>query len=81
MLNGKEIKCVKDMVLTGTPEFPVYSGGSVTFHNTVQDDRKLQDAVQTFLQVLNDYPEPLVPVNRDSAVVRALRFALGSTER
>ena len=35
MLNGKEIKCIKDMVLTGTPERPVYSGGNVTFHNPV----------------------------------------------
>ena len=30
MLNGKEIKCIKGMVLTGTPERPVYSGGTVT---------------------------------------------------
>ncbi|MDX7606270.1 hypothetical protein SJS41_12980 [Klebsiella quasipneumoniae] len=35
MLNVKENKCikVKGMVLTGTPERPVYSGGAVTNYN------------------------------------------------
>ena len=35
MLNVKENKCikVKGMVLTGTPEHPVYSGGTVTAYN------------------------------------------------
>ncbi|HCI6032386.1 TPA: hypothetical protein NPN71_004205 [Klebsiella quasipneumoniae subsp. quasipneumoniae] len=43
MLNGKEIKCIKGMVLTGTPERPVYSGGSVTFHNPVTDAVKVKE--------------------------------------
>ncbi|HBW2749353.1 hypothetical protein [Klebsiella variicola] len=43
MLNGKEIKCIKDMVLTGTPERPVYSGGSVTFRNPVTDAVKVKE--------------------------------------
>ncbi|HGW4305861.1 TPA: hypothetical protein ACNIEN_001956 [Klebsiella pneumoniae] len=45
MLNGKEIKCikVKDMVLTGTTEHPVYSGGSVTFRNPVTDAVKVKE--------------------------------------
>ena len=35
MLNGKENKYIqiKGMVLTGTPERPVYSGGTVTAYN------------------------------------------------
>ncbi|HGU5457951.1 TPA: hypothetical protein ACM9YU_002531 [Klebsiella pneumoniae] len=40
----------------------------------------LQDAAKTLLQVLDDYPEQLVPINRNSAVVMALRYALSSTE-
>ncbi|HCI6743164.1 TPA: hypothetical protein NPP67_004228 [Klebsiella variicola subsp. variicola] len=44
MLNGKEIKCIKDMVLTVTPERPVYSGGSVTFHNPVTDAVKVEES-------------------------------------
>ncbi|MFQ1432461.1 hypothetical protein ACJWRY_01830 [Klebsiella pneumoniae] len=44
MLNGKEIKCIKGMVLTGTPEHSVYSGGSVTFHNPVTDAVKVKES-------------------------------------
>lgn len=33
MLNGKEIKSIKNMVITVTPERTVYSGGSVIFNN------------------------------------------------
>lgn len=43
MLNGKEIKSVKDMDLTGTPEWPVYSGGTVTFHTPVADVGALKE--------------------------------------
>ncbi|HBS6291121.1 TPA: hypothetical protein MDS46_003373 [Klebsiella pneumoniae] len=45
MLNGKENKCikVKDMVLTGTMEHPVYSGGSVTFRNPVTHAVKVKE--------------------------------------
>lgn len=39
MLNGKEIKCIKGMVLTGTPERPVYSGGN----NPVTDAVKVKE--------------------------------------
>lgn len=33
------------------------------------------EAIQDFLRVLDEYPEQLVPINRNSAVVRALRNA------
>ena len=36
---------------------------------------ELREAVVDFLIVLDEYPEQLVPINRDSAVVRALRAA------
>nr|DAI75655.1 MAG TPA: hypothetical protein [Caudoviricetes sp.] len=36
---------------------------------------ELREAVVDFLTVLDEYPEQLVPINRDSAVVRALRAA------
>lgn len=32
------------MVLTVTPERPVYSGGSVTFHNPVTDAVKVEES-------------------------------------
>ncbi|QIH62349.1 hypothetical protein CRX67_03895 [Enterobacteriaceae bacterium A-F18] len=35
------------------------------------------EAIQDFLRVLDEYPEQLVPINRNSAVVRALRNAAG----
>lgn len=43
MLNGKEIKCIKDMVLTGTQDRPVYSGGTVTFHNPVASAAEMKE--------------------------------------
>lgn len=36
---------------------------------------ELRETVVDFLTVLDEYPEQLVPINRDSAVVRALRAA------
>ena len=36
----------------------------------------LLDAANTFLQVLDEHPDQLVPVNRNSAVVRALRSSV-----
>lgn len=40
----------------------------------VPDD--LKEAAADLLATLDDYPEQLVPINRDSAVVRALRAAM-----
>ena len=40
----------------------------------VPDD--LKEATADLLATLDDYPEQLVPINRDSAVVRALRAAM-----
>ena len=37
---------------------------------------ELKDAAADFLTVLDEYPEQLVPINRDSAVVRALRSTM-----
>lgn len=37
---------------------------------------ELKETVADFLTVLDEYPERLVPLNRDSAVVRALRAAM-----
>ncbi|HDY9255632.1 TPA: DUF551 domain-containing protein [Klebsiella pneumoniae] len=37
---------------------------------------ELKETVADFLTVLDEYPERLVPINRDSAVVRALRAAM-----
>lgn len=37
---------------------------------------ELKEAVVDFLTVLDEYPEQLVPINRDSAVVRTLRAAM-----
>ncbi|MCM8117600.1 hypothetical protein M8U16_18350 [Enterobacter hormaechei] len=38
---------------------------------------ELTDAVNGLLAVMDDYPETLVPINRDSAVIRQLRVAAG----
>lgn len=40
----------------------------------VPDD--LKEAAADLLATLDDYPEQLVPINRDSSVVRALRAAM-----
>ncbi len=40
----------------------------------VPDD--FRDAMSDLLAVLDEYPEQLVPINRDSAVVRACRAAM-----
>lgn len=37
---------------------------------------ELKEAVADFLTILDEYQEQLVPINRDSAVVRALRAAM-----
>lgn len=37
---------------------------------------ELKEAVTDFLIVLDEYPEQLVPINRDSAVVRTMRAAM-----
>lgn len=37
---------------------------------------ELKEAAADFLTVLDEYREQLVPINRDSAVVRALRAAM-----
>ncbi len=42
----------------------------------VSNRDELTDAVNGLLAVMDEYPESLVPINRDSAVVRQLRAAL-----
>jgi hypothetical protein len=37
---------------------------------------ELKETAADFLTVLDEYPEQLVPINRDSAAVRALRAAM-----
>lgn len=43
----------------------------------VSNRDELTDAVNGLLAVMDEYPESLVPINRDSAVVRQLRAAAG----
>ncbi|HFD0468249.1 TPA: hypothetical protein ACF01X_001534 [Yersinia enterocolitica] len=43
------------------------------------EPNELADAVNEFLAVLDDYPEQLVPINREAALVKDLRKALSST--
>lgn len=49
--------------------------GTLTNEGTIQSGNS--EAIQDFLRVLDEYPEQLVPINRNSAVVRALRNAAG----
>lgn len=42
---------------------------------------ELKEAAADFLAVLDEYPEQLVPVNRDSATIRTLRAAMLSTSQ
>lgn len=51
--------------------YQLYTAQPVT---VVPDE--LKEAAADFLTVLDEYPEQLVPINRDSAVVRALRAAM-----
>lgn len=41
MLNGKEIKSIKNMIISGTKERPVYSGGIITLNNPVTFDKEV----------------------------------------
>ena len=41
---------------------------------------ELKEAADDFLTVLDEYPEQLVPINRDSAVVRALRASMHQSD-
>ncbi|QDW34443.1 DUF551 domain-containing protein [Yersinia sp. KBS0713] len=43
------------------------------------EPNELADAVNEFLSVLDNYPEQLVPINRNSVPVKDLRKALSST--
>lgn len=43
------------------------------------EPNELADAVNEFLSVLDNYPEQLVPINREAALVKDLRKALSST--
>ncbi|CQH41791.1 hypothetical protein [Yersinia frederiksenii] len=43
------------------------------------EPNELADAVNEFLAVLDDYPEQLVPINSEAALVKDLRKALSST--
>lgn len=54
-----------------TDSFPVYRHAQ---QQVVPDE--LKEAAAYFLTVLDEYPKQLVPINRDSAVVRALRAAM-----
>lgn len=54
-----------------TDSFPVYRHAQ---QQVVPDE--LKEAAADFLTVLDEYPKQLVPINRDSAVVRALRAAM-----
>lgn len=54
-----------------TDSFPVYRHAQ---QPVVPDE--LKEAAADFLTVLDEYPEQLVPVNRNSAAVRALRSAM-----
>ena len=55
-----------------TDSFPVYRHAQPA--PVVPDE--LKETVADFLTVLDEYTERLVPINRDSAVVRALRAAM-----
>lgn len=73
------------MMLNGRPEPRIgYGGGWNAFRaamlqgaEPVSNRDELTDAVNGLLAVMDEYPESLVPINRDSAVVRQLRSAAG----
>lgn len=58
-------------VSAGTEDTTLYHAQPVP---VVPDE--LKEVAADFLTVLDEYPEQLVPINRDSAVVRALRAAM-----
>jgi len=49
----------------------------VGWHRRADMQSGNSEVIQDFLRVLDEYPEQLVPINRNSAVVRALRNAAG----
>ncbi|HEM8506195.1 TPA: hypothetical protein U2Q41_002984 [Citrobacter koseri] len=44
-------------------------------------DSELRDSVESFLQLLDDYPEQLVPINRNASLVRFMRDALAAPQQ
>lgn len=62
----------------GPGYIPVYREAGPQPVPVVPDE--LKEAAADFLTVLDEYPEQLVPINRDSAVVRALRAAMLAAE-
>ncbi|SWB09654.1 Eaa1 [Klebsiella pneumoniae] len=77
----EELNFVNDMACMwtkgmGINEVPLYRHPQPA--PVVPDDvlEALQNVAADFLTVLDEYPEQLVPINRDSAVVRALRAAM-----
>ncbi|WP_257965747.1 hypothetical protein [Klebsiella pneumoniae] len=58
----------------GPGYIPVYREAGPRPAQVVPDE--LKEAAADFLTVLDEYPEQLVPINRDSAVVRALRSTM-----
>lgn len=65
--------------LGGTLEFISANGGcqlNIYPPSVTPQEAILQDAAKTLIQVLDDYPEQFVPIDRNSAVVMVLRNAL-----
>ncbi len=62
----------RDLAWDGVKVEPLYRHAQPAL--VVPDE--LKEAAADFLTVLDEYPEQLVPINRDSAVVRALRAAM-----
>ncbi|WP_445336283.1 DUF550 domain-containing protein [Citrobacter koseri] len=61
----------------GEPRLHIKEAGN----SPVYPDSELRDSVESFLQLLDDYPEQLVPINRNASLVRFMRDALATPQR
>ena len=60
----------------GEPRLHIKEAGN----SLVYPDSELRDSVESFLQLLDDYPEQLVPINRNASLVRFMRDALAAPQ-
>ncbi|HDX4397526.1 TPA: hypothetical protein QIU16_000549 [Citrobacter freundii] len=54
------------------------TNGYIAANSPTTPDSELRDAVGGFLQLLDEYPEQLVPINRNASLVRFMRDALAT---
>lgn len=64
-------------VILDAPKKDSESCFNISVRYAMEDEDDIRTALQDFLLMLDEYPNQIVPINRDSAAVRLLRQTLG----